>query len=246
MPSSKPIPTPNIQPNLRPRLNRQPRMPRFHIPRPISPQILPEHRIASHRLEYDSSCAPPSPFPVPALYKPTPVFRRRLRKPWEPRPPTGTVRIDIDHKTTHAIDPPRALPVVMMRIMPSHPISLYLQPLQHQPFFRPFSHLLPFLSVGSVRYSPAEQRPACGRRRRLAPPALQCACARFDAFHGGRAGQGGDFGEADGGVDELGWAGGDAGGFELVGAVGGEDVLASARWTWRDREVGRGGGQGIV
>jgi hypothetical protein len=221
MPSSKPIPTPNIQPNLRPRLNGQPRMPRFHIPRPISPQILPEHRIASHRLEYDSFRPPPSRFPVPALYKPTPVFRRRIREPRKPRPPTSTVRIDIDHKTTHAIDAPPALPVVMMRIMAPDPIPLYLQSLQHQPSSRPSSHLLPLLSVGSVRWRPAEQKPARRGRRRPAPPALQCACARLDAFHGGGAGQGGDFGEADGGVDELGWAGGDAGGFELVGAVGG-------------------------
>jgi len=56
----------------------------------------------------------------------------------------------------------------------------------------------------------------------LAAPALQGARARFDALHRGGAGQGGDFGEADEGVGEVGGAGGDVGGLELVltGEVG--------------------------
>jgi hypothetical protein len=215
---SKPIPTPYIQSNLHPRLNRQPRMPRLHIPRPIGPQVLPKDRITSYRLEYDSfpSLCSFSSFPCSsAVYKPTPSAIQRPCQPRKPRPPTRTVRINIDHKTTHPIHLPRALPVIMVRIMPTHTISLYLEPFEHQS--------LAILLALSLRLVPREILPKLRLRpRRLAGPALQGSRARFDALHGGRAREGGDFGFADERVEELVWAGGDVGGGELVGAVGGQ------------------------
>lgn len=47
-------PAPNIQPDLRPRRNRERCVPRLGIPRPIRPQVFPEDRIPLDGLESDS------------------------------------------------------------------------------------------------------------------------------------------------------------------------------------------------
>lgn len=207
---SESIPTPYIQPNLRPRLNRQARMPRLRVSRAIRSQILPKDGISSHGLECYSFLL----FIPCALNPAAPIPRGRFSQPRKPRPPTRTVRINVHHETTHAVHLPRALPVVVVRVMPTGTIFLYLQSFEQQSLV---GQVWPLTVCLAAICSPAKQSPALGPRP-LAAPSLQAPRARLDTFHGVRAREGRDRGAADGGVDELRGAGGDEGGGELVGA----------------------------
>lgn len=107
-------------------------MPRLQISRPIRPQVLPEHSIAPHGLEYDP-LVPLLLLLLSALYIPTPSPILRPPQPRKLRAPTRAVRIDVHHETAHAVRLPRPLPVVMMRVVPSRAVLLDLEPLEHYP-----------------------------------------------------------------------------------------------------------------
>lgn len=118
-------PTPNIQPNLRPPLNRQARMPTLRIPRPIRPHILPIDRIPRRRFE--NNPLPQSRFQILILTldKLAPLLPRRPLKSWKMRPPTRAIGLEINHERTHAA---RAFdgcaPVVVIRVVPTSCVAL--------------------------------------------------------------------------------------------------------------------------
>lgn len=102
LPLRRLIPTPNIQPNLQPRLNRVRRMPRLRIPSPIRTKILPKDRIALNRLERNALL----PI-IPTLQKPTPLLPRRHTQTREIRPSARTICPQINHERTETVAPTR-------------------------------------------------------------------------------------------------------------------------------------------
>ena len=123
------IPTPNVQPNLRPLCNRERSVPSLWIPCSIRPKVLPKHRIALDRLECDPHVIPlPIPVLVPllTLQKLTPLLPNRHPQSREIRPPTFAVRINIHHKRAEAVPTARQRPgpVIVVAIVPRGIVAL--------------------------------------------------------------------------------------------------------------------------
>ena len=118
---SRLIPTPNIQPHLRPPRHRHPRMDRLPIPPPLGVEILPKHRRPLPRLERHTFNTPLT------LNKLTPPPIPRRRYPRKIRPATLTVRLrgKIHHERARA---PAGLgrrgPVVVVRVVARRVVAL--------------------------------------------------------------------------------------------------------------------------
>lgn len=107
------VPTPNIQPNLRPRRDRVRGMPGLRVPGPIGTQILPEDRITLDRFEGDPfpgracmSIRPssrPGVIPILTLQKPTPLLPRRHPQTREIGTSALAVRPQIHHEGAEAV-----------------------------------------------------------------------------------------------------------------------------------------------
>lgn len=119
------IPTPNVQPNLRPLCHRERSVPSLRVPCSIRPKVLPKHRITLDRLECDPHVIPLL-IPLLTLQKLTPLLPSRHPQPREIRPPTFTVRVDIHHKRAEAVPPARQRPgpVIVVTVVPGGIVAL--------------------------------------------------------------------------------------------------------------------------
>ena len=116
------IPTPDIEPNLRPIRHRHASMNRFFVTPPISIKIAPEHRRSLSRLERHAFHFT---FPDTTLNELAPSVVSRHVQPREIGATTRTIRGEVHHKRAH---PPtlfaRRRPVVMVCIVPADVIAL--------------------------------------------------------------------------------------------------------------------------
>lgn len=200
LPLRRLVPTPNIQPNLRPRRDWVRSMPGLRVPRPIRTQILPKDRITLDRLEGDpfsrrtrlSLTPDPNPEPclILALQKPTPLLPRRHPQTRKIGAPARTVRPQINHEGAETVSASseRPCPVVVVPVVTGGVVALGPHALDVQ----------------------------------VRAPALERAGSLFQAADGVVAVEEGSVGEAFGWVDALGDAVVDDGGGVLVQTGKGE------------------------